>query len=421
MLLKMVLVKQKVMAPKVNNIRKSVLKAFEQINVERLDLSGLTVGITAGSRGISSIVEVLTIIIDMVKKAGGYPVIIPAMGSHGETTEEGQCNILASLGITEKSMSVPIRGSLETVLLGETTNNIPVYCNLNTKKVDRIILVNRVKPHTDFSGKIESGICKMLAVGLGGIRGALTTHQYSLIQGYEETITSIAAYMLKKIPVLFAIGILENWKGETAGIEGMLPEEVITKEQGLLKRAKKLLVKLPFHFINILILDEIGKNISGTSMDTKVVGRIMVKGQKEPKAPIIDRIVVLKLTPESHGNAIGVGLADIITLRLFKSIDIEATSLNSIKSMSPEQGRVPCVVKNDYDAIKSALLTLGAVDLNKVKVVYIKNTSKLELFAVSEGMIDEVAKNSQLEIIGKPEEIRFDVEGNLLNFKGKLL
>jgi len=411
-------VRQKNPAPMITDIRKEVLLALEKIKVNNLDLSGLTVGITAGSRGIANMPEIQRALVDVVKEAGGHPVIIAAMGTHGGGTAEGQYEVLSSLGITEESVGAPICCCADTVLLGETTNGVPVYCNIEATKVDRLIVVNRIKPHTDFTGEIESGICKMLTIGLGSKQGALTAHSHALIKGFEEVITGVAGFMIKKLPVLFALGILENWKGQTAEIEAILPEDIFEKEKSLLVKAKSSIVKLPFKSLDVLVLGEIGKNISGTGMDTKVVGRIMVKGQKEPEFPKISRIVVLNITPESHGNAIGIGLADITTNNVFKSIDIRATSLNSISSMSPEQGRLPCIVANDREAINSALLTLGAVDENKVRLVYIQNTLKLEEFAVSEAMLEEVRMNEQLEVIGTLEEMRFDADGSLLNFRG---
>jgi len=416
----MIRIRQKVPVEEITDVQQEVLNELRKLNLANMGLANSTVGITAGSRGIHAIPEILRAVVDFIKEAEGRPVLIPSMGTHGGFTAERQIAVLTSLGITEKAVEAPILGCVDTVLLGETSSGVPVYCNTEATKVDRIVVVNRIKPHTDYSGEIESGICKMMAIGLGSHQGALTTHSHALIKGYEKVFIDVAAFMLQKLPVTFAVGILENWKGKTAEVEAMLPEEIFEKERKLLARAKSTTIKLPFKSIDVLVLGEIGKDISGTGMDTKVVGRIMVKGQKEPEFPRITRIVVLGLTPESHGNAIGIGLADITTQRVFEELDLLVTADNSISSMAPEQGRLPCIVKNDRDALKSALVTLGAVGPSEAQMVYIENTMQLEVIAVSESLIDTVRADDRLELIGSPEELRFDGHGNLLNFRGGL-
>lgn len=408
-------VKQNVSCFEISDIRQSVLDAITHTNAGNIGMSGKTIGITAGSRGINAIPEIISSLVEFVKSVGGKPVLIPSMGTHGGATPEGQYNVLKSLGIREDSTGAPISFCVDTREIGKTVNGIPVYCNVEAAKVDGLIVVNRVKQHTDFSGTIESGICKMLAIGLGSFKGALTTHSHALLNGYEGTIKDIAGVMIEKLPIMFAVGIIENWKGKTSHIKVMLPGEIIAKEPIMLKKAKESAIKLPFEEINVLIIKEIGKNISGTGMDTKVVGRIYVKGQREPDGPSIDRIVVLDLTPESHGNAIGIGLADITTRRLYKQVNIRDTALNSISSMCPEQGRLPCILESDKEAIESAFLTLGAVEPQKARIVFIKNTLELETFYVSEVMLGDIQEDKNVEIIGDPQEMCFDREGNLIN------
>jgi hypothetical protein len=408
----MIRIKQTVPALELSHVRQAMLDTL-QGQLKETHFSGLSVGITVGSRGISRIPEILKAVIEFVQERGGNPILLPAMGTHGGGTVEGQHEILTSLGITQESMGVPIQFSTDTVLLGKTPSGVEVHCNVEATKVDKLIVMNRIKAHTDFSGKIESGICKMLAIGLGNPRGALETHSNALLLGYEKVITEVAHVMIEKLPLVLAIGILENWKGLTASIEALPPENIMTIEPQLLARAKEGSIKLPFKAIDVLVLEEIGKEISGTGMDTKVVGRIMVKGQVEPDTPSISRIVVLGLTPESHGNAIGIGLADITTREVLESIDIKKTSFNSISSMSPEQGRIPCVLENDYEAISAACSTLGNVHLKKVRLVYIKNTLKIEELFVSESLLEEVRENPNLEIISSPQEFEFNPEGKL--------
>ncbi|KJS83661.1 MAG: hypothetical protein JM58_12360 [Peptococcaceae bacterium BICA1-8] len=411
-------IRQKASATAIENVSRYIEENLEKTSFNFSDFEGKKVGITAGSRGISNYSKILKTIVDKVKDAKGYPIIIPSMGSHGGGTIEGQLEVLASLGITENTVGAPIAKNIHVERIGQTPGGIPVYCNVEAIKVDKLIVLNRVKPHTDFEGQIESGICKMFAIGLGSVEGCVNIHSHALVNGYEEIITGAAELMIKQLPVAFAVAVLENWKGETADVKILLPCEIIEKEKEVLKEVKSSMIKLPFKAIDVLVIGEIGKNISGTGMDTKVVGRIMVKGQKEPDYPKIGRIVVLNLTTESHGNAIGIGLADITTEKVFNSIDIRSTSLNSISSMSPEQGRLPCILASDKEAIHSALLTLGAVDAHKVRLVYIQNTLNLENFAVSKALVDEVQKNEKLEVMGTLEEMRFEHDGTLVNFRG---
>lgn len=414
---RMVRVKQKIECQEISDVRQAVISEVRKLDLDGMGLKGLTVGITAGSRGIYALPEIIKAIADVVKEAGANPVIIAAMGTHGGGTPEGQLEMLKSLKVTPETVGAPIRCCADTVQLGETDEGVPVFCNVEATKVDRLIIAHRIKPHTNFFGEIESGLHKMLTIGLGGPRGAKSTHGHMLVKGYEKTIVDVARVMLKKLPVIFAVGVVENWKGKTAEVKAVLPNEIYAKEKELQALAKENTVKLPFKQMDVLVLGEIGKNISGTGMDTKVVGRIMMRWGEEPKYPDIGRIVVLGLTPESHGNAIGIGLADMTTRKVFQSIDIKSTALNAIGSMAVEQGRIPCVLDNDREAIESALVTLGAMDTTKARLVYLKNTLQLEEMFVAESMLDEVAEDSRLEVLGTPEELIFDDDGNLLNLR----
>lgn len=418
MLPRLVRIRQKVPAESISDLNKEIDDSFAKIGIDLTSLKGLKVGITAGSRGINAYPKILQIIVERIKKAQGYPIIIPSMGSHGGGTVEGQLRVLESLGITEESVGAPIAKCVDSIKIGETDLGVSVYCNVEATKVDRLIIVNRIKAHTDFEGQIESGLCKMMAIGLGSAKGCVQVHSHALIAGYEEVITSVAKFMMEKLPIFLGVAILENWKGETAEIKAILPENLIEEEKKLLAKVKTKTIKLPIKNIDVLVVGEMGKNISGTGMDTKVIGRIMVLGQKEPEFPKIKRIVVLNLTPQSHGNAIGIGLADITTEKVFNSINIRDTSLNSISSMCLEQGRLPCIVANDKEAIKSAILTSGVLNYKDVRLVYIQNTLNLENLAVSESLFEEVAMNDQLEITGELEELKFDENGFLLNFQG---
>ena len=419
MLPRLMLVKQEIPAPEINNIEHEAWKALYQLNINPTKIRGLKIGITVGSRGIFSLVEILKVVINFVNKAGGKPIVIPAMGSHGGGTKEGQEEILKSMGICEESVGAPIYYGADAILLGSTETEIPVYSNPIASKMDGLIIINRIKPHTDFSGNIESGICKMLTIGLGNPTGAQSAHTYALEKGFVNVISEVSMFLLQKLPVLFALAIMENWQGRTAAIRGILPANILTKEAQLLKKVKSSTIKIPFKKFDILVVKEIGKNISGTGMDTKAIGRIRSIGQKEPKYPQIGRVVALNLTNESHGNATGIGLADFTTRSVLKKIDFQSTSLNSISSMAPEQGRLPCVLENDYKAIKTAICSLGARESTDPRLVYIKNTSRLGCFAVSESMISEIRSYPWLTIMGGPAEMEFDSRGNLLNYSNE--
>lgn len=410
---KVCLARQNPPAEKLSDPAERIKAVFEQARLPAKALKGLKVGLTVGSRGITDIATIIKTIAEQVKEFGGTPILIPSMGSHGGATAAGQLQLLAGLGITPESTGVPIASDTTAYKLGTTDTGIPVYINSSVKKVDRLIVINRIKPHTDFSGSIESGLCKMLAIGLGSHRGAVEAHSSALRLGYEETITVMASFMLQKLPLLFGIGILENWRGETNRIELIHPEELIEKEKALLEKAKELVLRLPFHRLDALVIKEIGKEISGTGMDTKVVGRIMIIGQKEPETPIIGRIAALDLTASSHGNALGIGLADFTTRRLFDAFDPRVTAINGVSSMGPEQSRLPCVLDNDREAIEASVTTLGLPDPSSARLVIIRNTAKLAYLYISATLLDEVKNISHMSLHGPLEELEFDRDGNL--------
>jgi hypothetical protein len=402
-------------AEKIDDIPGAVRDAIAHIDSPSFNYTGLTVGITAGSRGIHAIASILHTLADFVRERGGLPVLIPAMGSHGGATEKGQRAVLAGLGITEKMVGANIINGVEARLIGITLSGIPVYCNASIEKVDRLIVVNRIKSHTDFTGSVESGICKMLAIGLGSHRGAVETHSRALRMGYEEVITDVATHMISKLPITLAMGIIENWKGQTHSVEAMRPHDIIKRERILSTRAKKLMIKLPFHQIDVLVIREMGKEISGTGMDTKVIGRVMILGQKEPETPKIGRIAVLDLTAGSYGNVIGIGLADFTTRRVFEAFNHRTTAINCVTSMGPEQAKLPCILENDLEALQASLWTLGLPDPSQARMVIIQNTAKLEYMDVSSSLLEETRTNDQIEIIGLPETIAFNPSGNLQN------
>lgn len=374
------------------------------------------IGIAVGSRGIDRLPEIVIGISKYINELGGEPWIFAAMGSHGGGTKEGQEEVLAGLGVSYEKLKIPVICDSNNELLGYTKSNYPVYYNPVVKKFDSIIILNRVKPHTDFTAEIESGLLKMLAIGIGNPKGCISNHNYALRDGYSNVIKEVAEFMIQELNILFGVAVVENWKSEVVKIDAVLPTSFYEKEKELLAYVKKDKIKLPVNKFDVLVVKEIGKNISGTGMDTKVVGRIMIKGQDEPEAPDIGRIVVLGLTEETHGNATGIGLADIITDDVYKNINIEDTSLNAISSMAPEQGKIPCVVKNDYEAIKAGIITLGPISPGQAEIILIKNTSKIEKIALSEGLFNKLKNENKVIALSEPEDMRFDSNGKLLNF-----
>ncbi|MDR7869691.1 MAG: lactate racemase domain-containing protein [Tissierellaceae bacterium] len=404
------LVKQNFNNEKIENVREEVIKELDSIEANKLITPNMKIGVTAGSRGISNIVTITRTICDYIKDAGGTPYIIPAMGSHGGATAEGQLHVLESLGITEESMGCPIKSSMEVVQLGTTESGVPVYFDKVAYSMDGVIVVNRIKPHTDFESQIESGLTKMIAVGLGNQMGCATMHEY----GLRTSIPESARVSKEKVNFLLGLGIIENSKDETYKLKAVLPEDFETEEKKLLIEAKGTVPKLPVDNLDILVVKEMGKMISGTGMDTKVLGRIKILGEVEPITPKINKVVVLNLASNSYGNALGVGLADITTKKLVDSIDFDATYANIISTSFLERGKVPITVSNDKNAIIVGINTVGVVNAENIKIGIIKNTLDLQEMYLSEGALKDM-DNSKIEIIQSGIKLSFDTDGNLTN------
>jgi len=411
---KMIKIRQKINDECVKDIKKYFKKKIAYSSLVSTIKNGDSVAITAGSRGITDIVPIITILVEELKKLNAKPFIIPAMGSHGGATAEGQSLVLSEYGITQKTIGAPIYSSMEVVKLGETKSGIPVYIDKIAKNANHIIVVNRIKSHTEFFGKIESGLIKMLVVGLGKHKGALTMHSYAVKFGYEKTLTDIEKVILENAPISLGIGIIENGYRKTYSIECIEPDDFIDKEKLLLGIAKKITPKLPFEKIDVLIVDEAGKDISGTGMDTKVIGRIRNIYEKELTKPRITRIVLRGLTKKTNGNAIGVGLADFITKSLADEIDMKATFVNTVTAVTPEKGRLPLICDSDKEAIENAFATAGPIGSKKIRMVRIKNTSELSEMYISEGLLDEVNKQPNIEIISKGAKLEFSEEGQII-------
>lgn len=370
---------------------------------------GDKIAIAAGSRGIYNYNRIVKAVVDNVKKAGGIPYIIPAMGSHGGATAEGQLEVLEGYGITEQTMSAPLLSSMETVVIGYTDEQVPVNLDKNAYGMDGIIMVNRVKPHTDFHGNIESGIMKQMVIGLGKQRGASTIHRRG-VYGLDHVMPASARIIMEKMPILMGVAILENEQDRTARIEVLPVENIEVRELELLKEAKLLMPSIPCKKLDVLILQEMGKNISGTGIDPNIVGRYLIRNMDD-EAPDIYRVVCLDLTDESHHNAIGVGIADLITRRMYEKIDMEPTYVNTITSGFLERGFLPVVAESDRDAIEIALNCCNRyITQENARLMMVRNTLDLSELIVSEALLPELEENEEINILGEIE-LKWDEDG----------
>ena len=413
---RMVEVRQKLRSQRIDDYVAAIRRELGEKRLDERIEKGWRIAVTAGSRGIAHYSEILAAIVEEVRRAGGDPLLVPAMGSHGGATPEGQLKALKSLGITPETAGAPILSSMEVEEIGRLENGAPVYMDKVALEADGIIVVGRVKPHTDFKGRIESGLMKMMAIGLGKQKGAEMIHWYKS-EGYHTLIPEAARLMMSETRILLGLAVVENALHEIAMVKALDPEEIEEEEMRLLEKAKELLARVPFKEIDVLIVEEIGKNISGVGMDTNVTGRFWLPGEIDPRSPDIKKIVVLDLSEETHGNAIGIGLADITTERAVSKIDYNSTYVNCLTQGSTETAKIPPFLPNDRDAIATAIRTCGPIDPREAKVVRIKNTLELGRMWISEALAEEVKSNPELseiiEIQGESKDMQFDVLGTL--------
>ncbi len=392
----------------------AVARGLEQVGVHTLVTRGARVAITAGSRGIGDLPAVLRAAADVVREAGGDPFIAPCMGSHGGATAEGQRAVLEGLGVTEETVGAEIVSSMDVVSVGESALGGPVWASRDVAEADGVIVVNRVKPHTDFHGEVESGLVKMLVIGAGKHAGALSAHGHTIRHGFPAVLRDHGEKLLAGLPVLCGIALVEDQREHTALLEVLRPDEFFTREHGLLARAYELLPRLPFDQLDVLVVDELGKDVSGTGMDTNVIGRVSFWGGGErPARPRITRIFVRGLTPATHGNACGIGMADFTTARCVAEIDRAATDLNCITSNGPEDARIPIACAHDREALAAALQTAGVRDPADVRLAWVRDTGHLERIAVSEALLDEVRAGETLRPAGPLFALPYDENGDL--------
>ncbi|MGM7724505.1 lactate racemase domain-containing protein [Metabacillus sp. Hm71] len=407
---KMAKVKQHFDNTKIENLEQALKEKLERDVIKQKVKPGMEIAIAVGSRGIDRLVEITAITVQFLKDLGAVPFIVPSMGSHGGATAEGQREVLAHLGVTEESVKAEIRSSMEVIKLGELPNGLPVYIDKYASQADGIIVINRIKPHTAFRGPVESGIMKMISIGLGKQKGAEATHQLGF-KYMAENVPAMAKMMMEKTPILFGVATLENAFDKVAEIEVLAAEEIEEKEPGLQALAKQLLPKLFFDQLDVLVIDEIGKNISGDGMDPNITGRYPTPYAKG--GPDVNKMIVLDLTPQSEGNANGVGTADFTTQRLVDKMDREVTYANGLTSTVCAPTKIATTLANDRDAIKAAIKTCNILDFTKVKMVRIKNTLDIAEIEVSESLLDHIAKHPELEQVSDLYDLSFDENGNL--------
>jgi len=410
---RMVRVKQEFQGPTLHEVPAAVRETLARVALPIRP--GQTVALTVGSRGIVNIDAIARAAVDSLTALGARPFIIPAMGSHGGGTAEGQRAVLEHYGVTESAMGCPIRATMEVVRVGEVLG-LPIWLDRYAAEADWIGVLNRVKPHTGFAGEIGSGLFKMMTIGMGKHRGAVQAHRANIRLGYEAMITALGREMLRTGRIAFGLGIVENGYDETALVRAFLPADLEAGERELLRCAKEWMAKLPFDAIDLLIVDEMGKEVSGSGMDTNVIGRHATFFERPFASPKVAFIVVCDLTPLSYGNATGIGNADVTTRRLVDKIDWEATYVNALTACSPAGSKLPPVLDTACDAIAIALASLGVERAEDARVIRIRNTLRLAEVEVSEAFLPELGTRPDLTPLGEPAPLAFDADGALPPF-----
>jgi hypothetical protein len=410
---RMTRVKQTFEGPVLHDVAGAVRQALAAIPLPVRP--GQTVALTVGSRGVVNIDVIVRATVDHLRTLGARPFVFPAMGSHGGGTAEGQRAVLERYGVTEARVGCPVRATMEVVQVGEALG-LPIWLDRHAAEADWVGVINRVKPHTGFEGEIGSGLLKMMTIGTGKHRGAVQAHRANIRLGYERMITALGRAMLGSGRIAFGLGVVENGYDETALVRAFAPGTLEAGERELLRLAKRWMAKLPFDRIDLLVVDEMGKEVSGTGMDTNVLGRHTTFFEAPFTSPRITFVVACDLTAHTHGNASGIGLADFTTRRLADKIDWEVTYVNALTACSPGGPKLPPVLDTARDAIAVALECLGLARPEEARVVRIQNTLRLTEVDVSEALLAEAGARPDLEPVGPPAELAFDAAGHLLPF-----
>lgn len=393
-------VRQKFARPLESEPRSAVLREFEKLKIGLRLKPNQSVAITVGSRGIANIAAITKAMVDFCKQHQALPFIVPSMGSHGGATAQGQEKMLAGLGITEATVGAPIRSSMETVIVSHAPEGFPVHFDRIAASADHIIVANRIKPHTSFAGKLESGLMKMMLIGVGKHEGAIVYHQVIKNYSFDQIVRSVGNEVLQKMPILCGLAILENAFEETALIEGVAPEDFVDTEERLLVQAKQWLPKLPTDDLDILIVDQIGKEISGTGLDTNIVGRKFNDHEARPdETPKIKRICIRSLTLGSKGNAAGIGIAEFCRSQVVQQMDKNATRINCLTSGHITAAMIPVDYPDDRSMLTDAVSTIGMTTPETVKMLWLHDTLHLVELECSEGLLPEIQARADVEII----------------------
>jgi hypothetical protein len=407
-------VRQRLDASEIRDVREAVATEFGRPEVRAAISSGTRVALTGGSRGIDRIAEVLIAAVAEVKKLGGEPFVVPAMGSHGGATAEGQLELLGHYGITEETLGCPIRASMETVRLGEVEDGVPVWFDkIAYEQADAVIPVGRVKPHTDFHGPVESGLMKMLAIGLGKQKGAEMFHRRGF-PDFHRLIPMVGRFTLSRVNVPFGLALIENGYGRLSVIEAVPAARIWEREQELLVTAREKMARLPGEAYDLLVIDRIGKDISGSGADPNVINRDftgLVAPAEAPPKPTIQRIVIRDLTHDTEGNATGLGLAEVVLRQAVEKMDPISSYMNVITAKSPQAARIPLTVDNDRQALQIGLACCIQVDSATAKIARISDTKRLEHLWVSEPLLPELLATGRVETVTEPAPIVFDGDG----------
>ncbi len=409
---RMVTVGQRFPAHTIEDVPAAVRAQLEQAGITACVRPGARIAVCAGSRGIADITQVTRTVVDAVLQAGGRPFILPAMGSHGGATTAGQKQVLAGYNITPESMGCPVEASMDVRQVGSLDDGTPVLVNHLALESDGIIVINRVKPHTSFRGRFESGLMKMMTIGLGSHKGATIAHSHK--DGLASLIPAWGSVIMQQAPVLLGVALLENAYDQLGRIEALTPDQFEWREPELLQEARNTMARLLVRDIDLLIVERIGKDISGTGMDTNVIGRMLLPGVPEPEEPGVQRIICLDLTDKTHGNANGVGLADIITRKLYERINFQATYANVFTTTFLNRANIPVIMETDQKAVEAALGLLHLEDSRQARIARIKNTLELGHIQLSEPLYAAAATNPNLTRLEDPQELTFDAGGTLV-------
>jgi hypothetical protein len=398
--------------PAVDDLDAATVAALEDVpTLDALD-PGSSVAITAGSRGIHDMPAVLEAAVEALQERGLEPFVFPAMGSHGGATDEGQRETLASLGITPERVGCEIRSSMDVETVGTDSTGQPVYAAMDALAADAVLLANRVKLHTDFQADVESGLAKMAVVGLGKQRGAENMHNAALDRGFTDVIPERAEILVDETPIVGGLALVENADERAAAVEGVPADDLLEAEPALLDRSEALFPSLPIEDLDLLVVDEMGKEVSGTGLDTNVVGRVRFHGQDEPETPSITRVYVRSLTPPSHGNALGMGLADLVHEDLAAAVDFGDTYVNIVTSGEPVRAKLPFVVPSDATAFVLSTSMTGVHDASELRIARIENTLEPDELWVSEPVVEELRDQEDV-VVHEDRPWTFDDHGDL--------